>query len=443
MMSTSIQNAATLFFNDFFIENKNTRRAYHQAVQLFVLFLVRGAEYYDLAIGVISEQKRTEFNDISYNLTRDDYDELWRRLENQNARILEHIFWKGDDAFRPPLPKGIKLKVDIQKISLSEFEAQDFGEFMIWMMRAGHVKGKPYSKRSAELRKVAFYKALGYWRFRKLTNVEKSEIEAYVDHSGVQSERTPVPRHEKVPPNFVKRMEAAVLSHKDFPMPDESTVGLSRKEARKQRLDTLRAQSLVCSLADSGMRVSDAVSLRVMDFEKFDPGQEFAYRSQKTGALGRVMFRQETIDILASYLDERGDESPYLFIQHGRNASKPKKDTRSTYQERTRGYGAAISEQTASRIILDVAAAAGFIEFETRASSDNQTYKVRKHHNDFVSAHAFRHARAQKMLDAGVPASVVAQVLGHESTKTTEDIYGNRSSSEVIKAAYSKSSDND
>ena len=76
------------------------------------------------------------------------------------------------------------------------------------------------------------------------------------------------------------------------------------------------------------------------------------------------------------------------------------------YRQRTKGYGAQISTGLVRKIVVTVARKAGYNP--KRA---------------FVSAHAFRHWHAQRLIRLGASIDQVQSVLGHARAETTKDIY--------------------
>jgi integrase len=113
--------------------------------------------------------------------------------------------------------------------------------------------------------------------------------------------------------------------------------------------------------------------------------------------------------VIDTYLKERNDASPWLFIQHGRTGAPPRKRILSTeaYRRRRRGYGARLSQGSVRRIVVELAKKAG--------------YDPEK--DQFVSTHAFRHWHAQRLIDLGASIDQVQAVLGHARAQTTKDVY--------------------
>jgi len=113
--------------------------------------------------------------------------------------------------------------------------------------------------------------------------------------------------------------------------------------------------------------------------------------------------------VIDTYLKERNDVSPWLFIQHGRTGAPPRKRILSTeaYRHRRRGYGARLSPGSVRRIVVELANAAGY----------------NPERDQFVSTHAFRHWHAQRLIDLGASIDEVQSILGHARAQTTKDVY--------------------
>ena len=133
-----------------------------------------------------------------------------------------------------------------------------------------------------------------------------------------------------------------------------------------------------------------------------------AIAMRKTGLLAHVVLGKNTLDAIDTYLKERNDESPWIFIQHGRTAAPPRRRSLSAegYRRRRKGYGAQMGTGLVRKIVINVAKSAG--------------YNPKR---EFVSAHSFRHWHAQRLIRLGASIDQVQSVLGHARAQTTKDIY--------------------
>jgi integrase len=129
----------------------------------------------------------------------------------------------------------------------------------------------------------------------------------------------------------------------------------------------------------------------------------------KTRLAAHIVLGEETLAAIDEYLNERSDDSPWLFIQHGRTGTPSRKRDLSTeaYRRRRRGYGARLGPGSVRRIVVSLAKKAG--------------YDPRR--DQFVSTHAFRHWHAQRLIDLGASIDEVQSILGHARAQTTKDVY--------------------
>lgn len=150
------------------------------------------------------------------------------------------------------------------------------------------------------------------------------------------------------------------------------------------RLILLRNRALVQTLYDTGMRISEALALTRADVMD---GRAVKVRLTVTkNSKPRTVYLAQSRALIAMYCGERADsrKAP-LFVSHGRAG------------------GSALTPASAQFIIKRAAAALGLSE-ET-------------------SPHSLRHARAQDLLDGGMPIEWVAALLGHGNINTTRVIY--------------------
>ncbi|OGO16861.1 MAG: hypothetical protein A2Z14_07795, partial [Chloroflexi bacterium RBG_16_48_8] len=293
-------------------------------------------------------------------------------------------------------------------------------DFKAWLQGAAHTgPGRPgyeekptqysYSPATVKLYLQALNRLLRFWWFRKwLSFSPEEEIEArkalQIQRSRDRQERTQT-RSPDVPSDFGDHMLEVVH---DLPLPTGADVPDANRR-RKIRLETLRAQALIHTLRASALRAGDVCALTRSQIElaKYNNGY-LAIAMRKTGLSAHVVFGSATLNAINAYLKERNDTSPWVFIQHGRTSAPPRRRSPSTeaYRRRTKGYGAQMSSGLVRKIVLRVARTAG--------------YSPKK---EFISAHAFRHWHAQRLIRLGASIDQVQSVLGHARAQTTKDIY--------------------
>jgi integrase len=310
-------------------------------------------------------------------------------------------------------------KLDPQSL-ISKLPSSISADFKSWLQGTTHAgPGRPvednklaqhsYSPATVKLYLQALNRLLRFWWFREwLSFSPEQEIEArkalQIQRSRDRRDRTPT-RSPDVPSDFGDRMLEAVL---ELPLPTSASIP-DAQQRRKVRLDTLRAQALIHTLRASALRAGDVCELTRSQIELARRNNGYlAITMRKTGLSAHVVLGSAAINVIDSYLKERNDTSPWVFIQHGRTAFPPRRRSPSleAYRRRKKGYGAQVNPGLVRRIVLKVARQAG--------------YNPKR---EFVSAHAFRHWHAQRLIRLGASIDQVQSVLGHARAQTTKDIY--------------------
>ena len=303
---------------------------------------------------------------------------------------------------------------------ISKLPSSISADFKSWLQGTVHSgPGRPgeenklaqhgYSPATVKLYLQALNRLLRFWWFREwLSFSPEQEIEArkalQIQRSRDRHERTQT-RSPDVPSDFGDRMLEAV---QELPLPASADIP-DALQRRKVRLDTLRAQALIHTLRASALRAGDVCELTRSQIELARRNNGYlAIAMRKTGLSAHVVLGAAAITAIDAYLNERNDTSPWVFIQHGRTASPPRRRSPSTeaYRRRKKGYGAQMNPGLVRRIVLRVARIAG--------------YNPKR---EFVSAHAFRHWHAQRLIRLGASIDQVQSVLGHARAQTTKDIY--------------------
>ena len=151
------------------------------------------------------------------------------------------------------------------------------------------------------------------------------------------------------------------------------------------RLRALRNHALLWFLYDTGTRISEALALTRAEVQDGEAGK-VRLTETKNGKPRTVFVGKEARALIRAYVAARQDgaDAP-LFVSHGRDK------------------GEAITPARACQIVKEAAKALGL-------------YKS-------TSPHTLRHARAQGLLDEGMPLEWVAALLGHEHPDTTRTVY--------------------
>ena len=162
----------------------------------------------------------------------------------------------------------------------------------------------------------------------------------------------------------------------DLPVGDASTI-------QRRRLEILRDRAIVHTLYDSAARVSEISELTR---EALSDGRLGECRIIGKGGRERLfVITLEAQAAIRAYCIERRDDFPGLFISHGRNIGK--------------------------------SLGRGMIWTIVKRAADALGIK------GFSSPHAFRHYRAQQLLDGGMDLAVLQSFLGHKDINLTRRVY--------------------
>lgn len=157
-----------------------------------------------------------------------------------------------------------------------------------------------------------------------------------------------------------------------------------RKEKYGRRLSLLRDRALVSVLYSTAARLSEVISL---NRSNVDHGRARHATVTGKGRKPRTIYIQDYArQAISSYLAERKDTNPALFVAHSRNAKNARLSTTSAHNTIKKAVNA-----------LDL--------------------------HEGLSAHDFRHYRATQLLREGMPIEVVQEFLGHSDISTTRGIY--------------------
>lgn len=165
--------------------------------------------------------------------------------------------------------------------------------------------------------------------------------------------------------------------------PFEKLTRLTHGEKAETRLNALRDAALLQILFSTGMRISEAIKLNRDDIR--ERSNEIPIRG-KGNKIRVVFLSPEAQQSIASYLDERTDVDPALFIRHRPHIGKDD-DLR-------------LTPRTVQRLIKHYAAAAGITKN--------------------ITPHTLRHSFATDLLSNGADVRQVQQLLGHASITTTQ-----------------------
>jgi integrase len=307
--------------------------------------------------------------------------------------------------------------------SIEELPSSISADFNSWMQTAKHTGPGPesdegnnieqyegYSSSTRRLYLRALTRLLRFWWYREWLTFSPEEEDRARKALQIQRSREErrwiQTRSGDVPTDFGDRMIEVANA---LPLPTEEDIADPR-ECRKVRLETLRTRALIHTLRATALRAGDICTLSRTDVRlAHQTGGHLRIEMAKTGLAAHVVLGKPTLAVIDTYLKERNDASPWLFIQHGRTGAPLRKRILSTeaYRRRRRGYGARLSQGSVRRIVVELAKVAGY---------DPER-------DQFVSTHAFRHWHAQRLIDLGASIDEVQSVLGHARAQTTKDVY--------------------
>lgn len=168
---------------------------------------------------------------------------------------------------------------------------------------------------------------------------------------------------------------------------------LDAAKEEKNELLRLRDSAILQTLFSSGVRISELTQTR-RDTINLKRG-EFTVRG-KGDKLRLVFLSPDAISAIEQYLKKRGDNNPFLFVNHtpvGQNVTK-QMDAQDTKK------AAGLTPRSVQRMVKKYSLIAGI---------------MRK-----VSPHTFRHSYATDLLRNGADIRSVQSLLGHASITTTQ-----------------------
>ena len=169
----------------------------------------------------------------------------------------------------------------------------------------------------------------------------------------------------------------------------------------RNRTEQARASALVELLLSTGMRVSEAINVRISDIDfnanvyGLVPVKVIAGKGNKDRT---VFLTNKATSAVAEYMKVRNSESEYLFV-------------------RTTNGNGQMTARTAQNIVSELGKAIGV---------------------ETCHPHMLRHSVATEMADMGIPVNLVQKMLGHSSSATTTTYYIKAESRQLAKQISEK-----
>lgn len=210
-------------------------------------------------------------------------------------------------------------------------------------------------------------------------------------------------------PAYYDEQLRAFLRQPDVPPQRRRAVAHERTH-----LNLLRNRALIATLFCSGGRIDEVLRLDVLQIRRRSTVLQEVPITGK-GRRNRKLFLDLVArDWLTEYLTVREAHPRYatatpVFLSHGPQA-----------------IGARLSAVTAWRVVKTAAHHLALLR-ASEGAADGEIEAIRD-----VSPHSLRHFLAQALLDEGARLEEISAVLGHSSTKTTEQYYARPSDERAI-----------
>lgn len=326
-------------------------------------------------------------------------------------RAIELFFnFLSDRSFGSRLPIQRTQAITPEAIPLKELAPDDapiFLQFAQWMLSAPRREQandhRPYKPATVELRIAGiinwfqFLDDYGWlppqFPLAKARRIVRDELRSRPGHSG--------------PPQPPDHMEEIIYYYDSLELPRR----LRKPDAEPAKiheweLTQLRNRALLHSLAETGGRISEVLSLNLSAFPERYLNKNEVLRVEVVGKGGHTYYLRffDALPAIRAYIRARGanlratarGEVP-LFVSHA-----PQFD------------GSRMSRVIAWRVVQRAARALGLKK---------------------ISPHDFRHWRATQLINAGTPLDVVQDYLGHRSVETTRAYYAHTDPLRVDDAA--------
>ena len=313
---------------------------------------------------------------------------------------------RSDDYKLPIQEDHIHQSEDIPLKALSEGDAPIFLRFAQWLLSpSSGTSGdkRPYKPATVELRIAGIQNWFQFlddhgwlpadFKLAKAERIIRDELRSQPSRSGPPS-----------PPEHIEE----VIYYYDSLQPPKS---LQKPDANQDRLrrwelTRLRNRALLHTLAETGGRISEVLSLNLADFPERYLHRQDVLRVEVLGKGGHSYYLRffDSLPAVREYIHARGADLKAttrgdipVFISHD-----PRYD------------GARMSRIVAWRIVQRAARALGLRS---------------------ITPHDFRHWRATQLINAGHSLDVVQDYLGHRSVETTRAYYAHTDPLRVDDAA--------
>jgi len=330
-------------------------------------------------------------------------------IDSYRRAIELFLLFLADRSPRWKLPiqqAGYPLPAEIPLSALSDQDVPLFLHFAQWLLPPGSSApgdNRPYKPSTIELRLAGLQ---NWFQFMDDYGWLPSDFKLAKARRMVRDELRGRPRRSG-PPQPPEHIEDVIYFYDNQPLPDS----LRKPEADPNRIarwELIRARNraLLHTLAETGGRISEILSLNVNDFPVRHLTRSEVLRIEVQGKGGHTYYLRllNALPAIHAYLElrgsnykaSRGGQVP-LFVSHY-----------ATYD------GSRMSRVVAWRVVHYAARAVGIHD---------------------VTPHDFRHWRATQLINAGHALDVVQEYLGHRSVETTRAYYAHTDPLRVDDAA--------
>jgi len=274
----------------------------------------------------------------------------------------------------------------LQKLSRTELPAKEhFERYMRYKWRLNH---KPRTLQSSFTSVMLFLGFYGRSGKRDLGEIERVDLEAFIEHEQDRGIRISTVRtrlaciiaflhflieQDIIPGSVLKRSIKLKL-------PDALPRAMSPADVRKllSVIDDTRDRALILLLLRTGMRIGEALGLRLNDLDIRDR-KVHLFEGEKN-SMGRVVYlSDDALFALKLWLRRRDKKKEFVFYGRG------------------------------NRCLCYSTGRSRFVKYLKKSGLEQKGYTV----------HCLRHTFASELLNAGMRLECLQQLLGHEDIEVT------------------------
>ncbi|MBN1201399.1 MAG: tyrosine-type recombinase/integrase [Anaerolineae bacterium] len=290
--------------------------------------------------------------------------------------------------------------------TLSQKDAPIFLHFAQWLVSPSSGKQRdkrPYKSTTVELRLAGVQ---NWFQFMDDHGWLPADFPLAKAKRIVRDELRGQPNHNK-PPEPPEHIEEVIYYYDALALPDTlQKPDVDPERVRRWELKRLRNRALLHTLAETGGRISEILSLNLDEFPPRYLNKNEVLRVEVTGKGGHTYYLRffDSLPAIRAYI-----------LARGADLKAPQKGNIPLFVSHAPSYdGNRTSRVVAWRIVQQAAKALGLRS---------------------ITPHDFRHWRATQLINAGHALDVVQEYLGHRSVETTRAYYAHTDPLRVDDAA--------